>query len=57
MAIWPGPPDPRVTVDVWLLQDGDRLLILTRGVRGKPPAEMLDSLDRTLGTLRLVPAP
>lgn len=57
MAIWEGPQDPRVTVDVWLLQDGDQLLILTRGVRGNPPAEMLDSLDRTIDTLRLVPAP
>lgn len=57
MAIWPGPPDPRVTVDVWLLEDGDRLLILTRGVRGNPPAEMLDSLNRTLDTLRLVATP
>jgi hypothetical protein len=57
MAMWLGPTVPRVTVDVWLLQDGDRLLILTRVVRGNPPAEMLDSLDRTLSTLRLVPAP
>lgn len=57
MAIWPGASAPRVTVDVWLLNDGDRLLILTRGVRGNPPAEMLDSLDRTIDTLRLVHAP
>ena len=57
MSIWDGPTDPRVTVDVWLLQDGDRLLILTRGVRGNPPAEMLDSLNRTLDTLRLVATP
>lgn len=55
MAIWDGPPDPRVTVDVWLVEVEDRLLILTKGVRGNPPAAMLDSLDRTLQTLRLVP--
>jgi hypothetical protein len=57
-AVWPGPPDPRVTVDVWLLlQDGDQLLILTWGVRGNPPAGMRDSLDRTIDTLRVIPAP
>ena len=57
MAVYDGPPDPRVTVGVWLLEDGDRLLILTRGVRGDPPAEMLDNLDRTFDSLRLVEAP
>ena len=43
------------TENVWLLEHGDRLLILTRGVRGDPPAEMLDSLDRTFDTLRIAP--
>jgi hypothetical protein len=53
MAVWDGPQDPTVTVDVWLLQDGDRLLIMTKGVRGEPSPEMLDNLDQTLNTLRL----
>jgi len=55
MAIWDGPKDPTVTVDVWLLEAGDELLILTRGVRGNPPAANLESLDKTLETLRLAP--
>ncbi len=55
MAMWEGPSDPKVTVDVWLLEDGDRLLLLTKGVRGEPSPEMLDNLDATLNTLRLAP--
>ena len=57
MAIFPPPTDPSVTVDVWLLEDGDRLLILTRGVRGNPSPARLESLDRTLDTLQYVPTP
>ena len=56
MAIWPGSTDPTVTVDVWLLEDGDRLLILTRGVRGHPSPTRLENLDRTLDTLQYLPA-
>jgi hypothetical protein len=57
MAIYPPPTDPTVTVDVWLLEDGDRLLILTQAVRGNPSPARLKSLDRTLDTLQYVPAP
>jgi hypothetical protein len=57
MVIWPGSTDPTVTVDVWLLEDGDRLLILTRGVRGNPSPATLRNLDRTLDSLQYVPAP
>jgi hypothetical protein len=53
MAIWDGGSTaPTVTVDVWLLGDGKDMIILTRGVRGTPPAEMLESLDKTVDTLR-----
>jgi hypothetical protein len=57
MAIWPGQTDATVTVDVWLLEDDDRLLILTRGVRGKPSSATLESLNLTLDSLRYVPTP
>jgi hypothetical protein len=58
MAIWDGGSTAStVTVDVWLLGDGKDLVILTRGVRGTPPAEMLENLDLTLDTLRLAPTP
>ena len=55
MAIFPGPSEPTVTVDVWLLEDGDRLLILTRGVRGNPSPARLGNLNLTLDTLQYVP--
>ena len=55
MAIWPGAPDPTVTVDVWLLEDRDRLLILTRGIRGNPPPATVESLDRSLDNLQYEP--
>jgi len=55
MASWPGSLDPTVTVDVWLLEDGDRLLLLTRGVRGDPSPATLENLDRTLDSLQYVP--
>ncbi len=56
MASWDGSTDPTVTVDVWLLEDGDQLLILTRGVRGNPSRDTLTNLDLTLDTLRYLPA-
>ena len=56
MASWDGSTDPTVTVDVWLLEDGDQLLILTRGVRGNPTQDTLANLDLTLDTLRYLPA-
>jgi hypothetical protein len=56
MASWDGSADPTVTVDVWLLEDGDQLLILTRGVRGNPTQDTLANLDLTLDTLRYLPA-
>jgi hypothetical protein len=56
MAIWDGSSAPTVTVDVWLLEDGDRLLILTRGVRGTPSEATVKTLDQTLDTLRYEPA-
>jgi hypothetical protein len=53
MSIWDGGSTaPTVTVDVWLLGDGKDMIILTRGARGTPPAEMLESLDKTVDTLR-----
>ena len=52
MAIWEGPKDPTVTVDVWLLEHDDRLLLLTQGVRGNPSPPMLLALERTLRTIR-----
>jgi hypothetical protein len=55
MASWDGPEDPTVTVDVWLLEDGDRLLILTRGVRGHPSPADLANLDQTLDSLEYLP--
>ena len=57
MADWPGSTDPTVTVDVWLLEDGDQLLILTRGVRGNPSPATLENLNLTLDTLQYVPTP
>ena len=58
MAIWDARSTPATAiVDVWLLGDGEDMLILTRGVRGTPPAEMLADLDRTLETVRLAPTP
>jgi len=56
LASWDGTADPTVTVDVWLLEDGDQLLILTRGVRGDPSRDTLADLDLTLDTLRYLPA-
>jgi hypothetical protein len=59
MASWYAPNGfstaDTVTVDVWLLEDRDRLLLLTRGVRGDPPAERLEALDMTLDTLQYLP--
>ena len=55
MASWPGAGAPTVKVDVWLLEDGDRLLILTRGVRGNPSSATRENLDRTLDTLHYLP--
>ena len=56
MAIWTGGSyAPTVTVDVWLLGDGQDMIILTSGVRGTPPTQMLDDLDATLDTLRRAP--
>jgi hypothetical protein len=58
MAIWDGGSTaPTVTVDVWLLGDDEDMVILTRGVRGTPPTEMLKDLDKTLDTLRPAPTP
>ena len=57
MVNWPGSTDPTVTVDVWLLEDGDRLLILTRGVRGNPSPATLENLDLTLDSLQYAPTP
>src|SRR3954452_11839671 len=58
MSIWDGgSAAPTVTVDVWLLGDGKDMIILTRGVRGTPGAEMLEDLDNTLDTIRPAPAP
>ena len=55
MASWLGAGAPVTRVDVWLLEDGDRLLILTRGVRGNPLPATVENLDRTLDTLQYVP--
>lgn len=59
MASWYASNDSSVaatvTVDVWLLEDRDRLLLLTRGVRGNQPAERLEDLDLTLDTLQYLP--
>ena len=55
MTDWPGAGKPTTTVDVWLLEDGDRLLILTRGVHGHPSPATLENLDRTLRTLQYFP--
>jgi len=55
MASWPGPGGPNTTVDVWLLEDGDRLLILTRAVLGDPSLARLGYLDRALATLEYLP--
>ncbi len=53
-AIWDGPSAaPRVTVDVWVLERGDQLLMLTRSVRGNPSPATIESLDKVLETLRL----
>lgn len=58
MAIWDTrSTPPTAIVDVWLLGEGEDMLILTRGVRGTPPAEMLANLDRTLETLRPASTP
>lgn len=57
MALGPAPRDPFVTVDAWVLDDGDRLLLFTRAVRGTPSTSMLRALDQTLSTLRLAAAP
>ncbi len=57
LATWDGPsPAPRVTVDVWVLGRGERMLVLTRSVRGEPSPETVASLDSVLGTLELGPA-
>ena len=54
MAIWNGPSAAqRVTVDVWVLERGDQLLMLTRSVRGNPSPATIESLDNVLETLRL----
>jgi hypothetical protein len=58
MSIWDGGSTaPTVTVDVWLLGHAPYMVVLTRGVRGTPPVEMLEKLDRTLDTLRPAPSP
>jgi hypothetical protein len=53
MASWDGPKDPTVTVDVWVLEDGDRLLMLTKSVRGNPSPAQLEALETAMGTLSL----
>jgi hypothetical protein len=55
MALYAGPTDPTVTVDVWVLEAGDDLVILTKGVRGNPTAEMLQDLDTTFNSLAYTP--
>ena len=45
MAVWKGPQDPTVTVDVWILDDGGRLLLLTKAVRGNPSPAQLEALE------------
>jgi hypothetical protein len=58
MSVWDGGSTaPTVTVDVWLLGDGPYMVVLTRGVRGTPPADMLAELDKTIDTLRPAPTP
>ena len=42
-----------MTVDVWVLERGDQLLVLTRSVRADPSPATIKSLDNVLETLRL----
>ena len=55
LAIWDGSTDPTVTVDVWLIEHEDRLLILTKGVRGHPSKATLEELNQTVDSLRIQP--
>ncbi len=55
LAIWDGSTDPTVTVDVWLIEHEDRLLILTKGVRGHPSKATLEELNQTMDSLRIQP--
>ncbi|HSV38429.1 MAG TPA: hypothetical protein VLI04_06680 [Nocardioidaceae bacterium] len=57
MALWDEDRGYRVKVDVWVLEDDDRLLILTSATRGTPTAEMRQSFDESLDSLRLEPRP
>ncbi len=54
LALWEGPtPDPRATVDVWVLGRGKEMVMLTRSVRGEPSPETIASLDSALDSLEL----
>ena len=57
LAIWNGSTDPTVTVDVWLIERQDRLLMLTKGVRGHPSEATLVELNQTMDSLRFEPRP
>jgi len=55
MALWDEDKGYRVTVDVWVFEHHDRVLILTRSTRGTPTAEMLQNFDESLDSLKLEP--
>jgi len=54
-AVWGGRLGPRVTVDVWVLEYDDEVLLATLSARGNPSSDMLDDRTSTLETLRFVP--
>ncbi|HEX5970120.1 MAG TPA: hypothetical protein VFY88_16705 [Intrasporangium sp.] len=56
-SMWGGRLGPRVTVDVWVLEYGDDVLLATLSSRGNPSSEMLDERTSTLESLRFAPLP
>lgn len=50
-----GPPEPGATVDLWVLEDGDRLLVVGKAVTEQATPSDREQINATIETLRLAP--
>jgi hypothetical protein len=50
-----GPPDTDITFDVWVLKDGDRIVVVGKAVTEWATPADREKLDETLSNLRLAP--
>lgn len=56
-SMYDGPRDPRVTIDVWVIEHDDEVLLASMARRGAPPPEMLQELASTVESLRFTTVP